>query len=248
LRPGTAPARSAKQRSPSIRRRQELYPLAAVEPRPDVVSPIRLWPAFPLSQTSCPIRDITYLRSPVRGVFYYLYLVVDIFSRKVVAWRVHDVESPDLASDLVESACTREGVLRHSLVLHADNGGPMEGSTMLATLQRLGVVASFSRPSVSDDNRFPRLCSERRSIDLDIRKSYLRTSPKPQYGLTVSFDGTILSIYTPAFASCARATATKVATEPSSRRDTASTPRPSPALRAGGPEALATGHPSAPSG
>jgi putative transposase len=89
--------------------------------------------------------DITYLRSPVRGVFYYLYLVLDIFSRKVVAFGVHDVESPDLASDLVESACTREGVLRHALVLHADNGGPMKGSTMLATLQRL---ASW-RPSAA---------------------------------------------------------------------------------------------------
>ena len=98
--------------------------------------------------------DITYLRSPVRGVFFYLYLVLDVFSRKVVAFGVHDVESPSLASDLVESACTREGVVRNSLVLHADNGGPMKGSTMLATLQRLGVVASFSRPSVSDDNPF----------------------------------------------------------------------------------------------
>ena len=98
--------------------------------------------------------DITYLRSPVRGVFFYLYLVLDIFSRKVVAFGVHDVESPELASDMVQSACTREGVARDSLVLHADNGGPMKGSTMLATLQRLGVVASFSRPSVSDDNPF----------------------------------------------------------------------------------------------
>ena len=96
--------------------------------------------------------DITYLRSPVRGVFFYLYLVLDIFSRKVVAFGVHDVESPELASDMVQSACAREGVARDSLVLHADNGGPMKGSTMLATLQRLGVVASFSRPSVSDDN------------------------------------------------------------------------------------------------
>ena len=98
--------------------------------------------------------DITYLRSPVRGVFYYLYLVLDIFSRKVVAYGVHEMESADLASNLVESACKCEGVARHALVLHADNGGPMKGSTMLATLQRLGVVASFSRPSVSDDNPF----------------------------------------------------------------------------------------------
>jgi putative transposase len=90
----------------------------------------------------------------VRGVFFYLYLVLDIFSRKVVAYRVHDVESAELASNLVEGACECEGVARNALVLHADNGGPMKGSTMLATLQRLGVVASFSRPSVSDDNPF----------------------------------------------------------------------------------------------
>ena len=98
--------------------------------------------------------DITYLRSPVRGVFYYLYLVIDIFSRKVVAYEVHDAESAEVASSLVEWACEREGVHQDELVLHADNGGPMKGSTMLATLQRLGVVASFSRPSVSDDNPF----------------------------------------------------------------------------------------------
>jgi len=98
--------------------------------------------------------DITYLRSPVRGVFFYLYLVIDIFSRKVVGFAVHEVESAELASGLVESACDREEVARDALVLHADNGGPMKGSSMLATLQRLGVVASFSRPSVSDDNPF----------------------------------------------------------------------------------------------
>jgi transposase InsO family protein len=87
-------------------------------------------------------------------VFFYLYLVIDIFSRKVIAWRVHGFESPDLASELVDAACASEGVARDTLVLHADNGGPMKGSTMLATLQRLGVVASFSRPRVSDDNPY----------------------------------------------------------------------------------------------
>lgn len=98
--------------------------------------------------------DITYLRSPVRGVFYYLYLILDVFSRKVVGAEVHLVESADIAAKLVERTCEREGVRPHELVIHADNGGPMKGSTMLATLQRLGVVASFSRPSVSDDNPF----------------------------------------------------------------------------------------------
>jgi putative transposase len=103
---------------------------------------------------TCWAWDITYLRSPIRGVFFYLYLVIDIFSRKVVAFAVHDVELAQLASDLAKSACEREEVAPDTLVLHADNGGPMKGSSMLATLQRLGVIASFSRPSVSDDNPY----------------------------------------------------------------------------------------------
>lgn len=98
--------------------------------------------------------DITYLRGPVRGAFFYLYLIVDIFSRKITGWRVEAEESTALAADLVASAVIAENVNADQLVLHADNGGPMKGSTMLATLQRLGVVASFSRPSVSDDNPF----------------------------------------------------------------------------------------------
>jgi putative transposase len=98
--------------------------------------------------------DITYLRGPVRGTFFYLYLVLDVFSRKIVAAEVHAEESAAIAAALVEWACEKEGVDPRALVLHADNGGPMKGSTMLATLQRLGVVASFSRPQVSDDNPY----------------------------------------------------------------------------------------------
>jgi putative transposase len=97
--------------------------------------------------------DITYLRSPVRGAFYYLYLVEDVWSRQIVGWAVHERESPELAAELLHRArCDEGGSL--SLVLHSDNGGPMKGATMLATLQRLGVVPSFSRPGVSDDNPF----------------------------------------------------------------------------------------------
>jgi putative transposase len=98
--------------------------------------------------------DITWLRSPVRGLFYYLYLVVDLYSRKIVAWSVHAEECAELASALAREACYVEGVMPGEVVLHADNGAPMKGSTMLATLQRLGVVPSFSRPAVSDDNPF----------------------------------------------------------------------------------------------
>lgn len=96
--------------------------------------------------------DITYLRSAKRGEFYYLYLVLDVWSRKIVGWEVHEVECSDLASCVVESACAREGVRMGALTLHSDNGGPMKGATMLATLRRLGIAASFSRPRVSDDN------------------------------------------------------------------------------------------------
>lgn len=96
--------------------------------------------------------DITYLRAATRGTYYYLYLVLDIWSRKIVAWEVHETESPDLASQLVKNACADENVRPGKLVLHSDNGGAMKGATMLATLQRLGIVPSFSRPNVSDDN------------------------------------------------------------------------------------------------
>lgn len=98
--------------------------------------------------------DITYLRSPVRGIFYYLYLAVDVWSRKIVGWSIRLEESAEYAKDFLSRAIAAEGVDRGELVLHADNGGPMKGATLLATLQRLGVVPSFSRPSVSDDNAF----------------------------------------------------------------------------------------------
>jgi putative transposase len=98
--------------------------------------------------------DITYLRTALNGSFFYLYLVVDVWSRKVVGWAVHHEESMGLAAQLIREACARTGVDVDGLVLHSDNGGPMKGSTMLATLQRLGVVPSFSRPHVSDDNPF----------------------------------------------------------------------------------------------
>jgi putative transposase len=98
--------------------------------------------------------DITFLASSIRGAFYRLYLVEDIFSRKIVGWEVHEDESADHASVLIRKACLAEGVHQDGLVLHADNGGPMKGATMLATLHKLGVVPSFSRPSVSDDNPY----------------------------------------------------------------------------------------------
>lgn len=98
--------------------------------------------------------DITYLRSPIAGAFYYLYLFVDVWSRKIVGWDVLEEESNEAAAELFCRICADEGVDPNGLVLHSDNGGPMKGATMLATLQKLGVVPSFSRPNVSDDNPY----------------------------------------------------------------------------------------------
>lgn len=98
--------------------------------------------------------DITYLRTPIWGLFFYLYMIVDVYSRKIVGWEVFSTESSEHAATLFHKTYLREGVAGESLVLHSDNGSPMKGATMLATLQRLGVMPSFSRPAVSNDNPY----------------------------------------------------------------------------------------------
>ena len=91
---------------------------------------------------------------PVAGMFFYLYLIVDIFSRKIVGWEVHDRESADLAAMLIRQAVLAEDCITRPLVLHADNGSPMKGATMKVTMEKLGITASYSRPRVSNDNPF----------------------------------------------------------------------------------------------
>lgn len=98
--------------------------------------------------------DITYLPTQVRGTFFYLYLFVDLFSRKVVGWQVFDSESAEQAAQLLQDICLRRGIAPNQLTVHSDNGSPMKGETMLATMQRLGVAHSRSRPSVSNDNPY----------------------------------------------------------------------------------------------
>jgi len=98
--------------------------------------------------------DITYLPTPVMGIYFYLYLFMDIYSRKIVGWQVYERESSELASEVMRDICGREKIAPKQIVLHSDNGSPMKGATMLATLQKLGVVPSFSRPACSNDNPF----------------------------------------------------------------------------------------------
>lgn len=98
--------------------------------------------------------DITYLRSPVLGMFYYLYMVVDIYSRKIIDWEIEHFESSETAARMMSRASSIEKVEPAQLFIHSDNGGPMKGATMIATLKKLGVIPSFSRPNVSNDNAY----------------------------------------------------------------------------------------------
>jgi len=98
--------------------------------------------------------DITYLPTAIRGVFFYLYLFMDIYSRKIVGWQVYEQENSEWASQILCDIVRREGIVPGQVTLHSDNGGPMKGATLLATLQALGIMPSFSRPAVSNDNPY----------------------------------------------------------------------------------------------
>ena len=98
--------------------------------------------------------DITYLKTTVMGLYFYLYLIMDVYSRKIVGWEVYAEESAEHAANVARRAYLREGVAGKSLTLHSDNGSPMKGATMLGMLHQLGITPSFSRPSVSNDNPY----------------------------------------------------------------------------------------------
>jgi putative transposase len=98
--------------------------------------------------------DITYLASKVTGQFYYLYMIEDIYSRKIVGYEVHERECGTLASELVQRSMLREQCFNAPPVLHSDNGAPMKSQTMRTKLEELGVTSSYSRPRVSNDNPY----------------------------------------------------------------------------------------------
>jgi len=119
-------------------------PQARAVPRHRAQGPNELW-----------AWDITWLPGPVQGMFFFLYLVLDVYSRKIVAHEVHAQESAEHAAALIEQAVRREGAAGSVLVIHQDNGSPMKGSTYLAKLAELEIRPSYSRPGVSDDNAYP---------------------------------------------------------------------------------------------
>ncbi len=115
---------------------------ASEPPRHRAIGPNSVW-----------VWDITFLASSsVIGQFFYLYAILDLWSRKIVAWEVHDREAGEWAAELVEKAAWREHLRHHPLILHADNGAAPTAYTLKAKLEVLGIRPSHSRPGVSDDN------------------------------------------------------------------------------------------------
>jgi putative transposase len=112
-------------------------------PRLEADAPNRVW-----------TWDITALRGPTKGVKYFLYTIIDIFSRTVVGWTIAERESETVARRLITDTCRKEGVDRDRLTIHADRGGPMIAGTVAELLNDLGITKSHSRPRVSNDNPF----------------------------------------------------------------------------------------------
>jgi putative transposase len=116
---------------PPDRREPPAYPARA---------PLEIW-----------VTDISWLRGPSVGVFYFLYFVMDLFSRKIVGWEVYENESSAHLARVVSRATIAEGGCA-PIRLHSDNGSPMKGTSLLQLCYDLGIVATNSRPRVSDDN------------------------------------------------------------------------------------------------
>lgn len=121
---------------------------------------LRRHPTYPKPEllATCPNEvwswDITKLRGGSKGVYYSLYTVLDIFSRCAVGWLIAEVESSDLARQLIAETARKQGIHPNQLTLHADNGSPMKGKPVTQLLVDLGVHRSHTRPHTSDDNPF----------------------------------------------------------------------------------------------
>lgn len=98
--------------------------------------------------------DITKLRGPVKFEYYYLYVIIDIYSRYVVGWMLAPRESGELATQLIRETCEKQGVEPGQLTIHADRGSPMVAQPTVGLMAKLGITQSHSRPHVSDDNPF----------------------------------------------------------------------------------------------
>jgi len=124
------------------RRRQATHP-AKVKPELIATKPNQVWSW-----------DISKLRGPARWTWYYLYTILDIFSRYVVGWMLAHSENGRLAKALISNAVEQQGVVKDQLTIHADNGSPMVARPVVYLYAELGVIKSYSRPHTSNDNPY----------------------------------------------------------------------------------------------
>ena len=98
--------------------------------------------------------DITKLRGPVKWTYYYLYVILDVFSRYVVGWMVAPRESAELAKTLIEETCEKYAIPKDQLTIHADRGSSMRSKPVAFLLSDLGITKTHSRPYTSNDNPY----------------------------------------------------------------------------------------------
>lgn len=98
--------------------------------------------------------DITYLPNRIKGRYFYLYMIIDIYSRKIVGAEIYEKESSEYAATLLQRTVWTEKCISKNIVLHSDNGAPMRGYTMVAKMNDLGIISSYSRPRISNDNPY----------------------------------------------------------------------------------------------
>ena len=124
--------------------------------------------------------DITKLLGPAKWSYFYLYVIMDIFSRYVVGWTLAQQESGQLAQRLIRETCVKENIAEGQLTIHADRGTSMTSQTIAQLLAALGVVKSHSRPQVSNDNPF----SESQFKTLKYRPEFPQRFASYDHGLT----------------------------------------------------------------
>ncbi len=139
-------ARVLRQEGQNARRGRAKAPRAVRAPTTHVAAaPRQVW-----------CWDMTYLPAGVLGRWFHLYLILDLYSRKIVGWEVHDSDDSTHAVHLLRRTALAEGIasMPAKPVLHGDNGSTLKATTVLAMLDWLGVKPSYSRPRVSDDNAY----------------------------------------------------------------------------------------------
>ena len=139
-------ARILRDHGQSVRRGREKPPTRSRPPSTHIASgPRQVW-----------CWDMTYLPATTAGRWFHLYLILDLYSRKIVGWEVHETDAAEHAAHLVRRTALAEGIaaLADKPVLHGDNGATLKATTVLAMLHWLGIKPSYSRPRVSDDNAY----------------------------------------------------------------------------------------------